>query len=1439
MREHGTAITRRGAYRETAWVPQTIPAYLISTTVASDLLVGSGYTLDELSLRFTPTPLSTTVRMAVSVTEQENVTARNVLGLLPGSDPDRRDEVVIIGAHYDHLGPEPDGAVINGANDNASGVSAMLEIARLWHTQGYRPARSVLFAAWDGEELGLLGSAYYVQHPTRPLTRTVAVINLDMVGAGETLRIDGPDESPLVAQLQAAAATYGISATHMHVGRSDHVSFLDAGIPAAMLIYWPDVYYHTVNDEFPVVAAQPEKLRAAGVLAAHTLAALANTTPELEATLTRLQASILAGDRDAFLALLDPHDPDLRVAQAAWFDHLWSRPLVQATMEPKQVRVQSEEALVTLKVAYRWADAQRATTAVTYDVRFVRRDGYWFLAGQQPEEEATDGELTVARMADVPLSARQLLTATARTYATLSAAVGVTPTGPLRVVYYPDAPTLRAQVRPAATDATLWLIPSPQRIEIAWGHPITPALTHLLLDRLGLSAGQGRWLREGLTAHLQQAPGGGGYENEPGNELERKYLPVLETTDLITPLLTGSPELTGEQWSGDTGAVLRAYAWSAVDYLLDRYGLAGLRALCTAWGASGDPARAFPDAFGLSLQQFETDWRTDRIAALRADDRAIQALLTAQADAALSGDTAAYLATINPQNALLSVEARRRMAAFAHTPPQAYTLTGHIVHWNPVSGTAIVEMTTEATFPNPDPAQANAAGRTYRAQSDVRFVRRGDGWRYDGIAWEERAGEHVVLLHAPHRDPVEVEWILDQAESVYRQVVADLGVTLSRPPVIALYEDAAQLRADIAPAPEGTLTAWTAPGEAVKVLYDSDERALRQAIAQGLTRHVLFAYGGGQGIRADWLHLGLADFEAGQVIPLGSHWMAGRYIPILEDALRRHKDFPLYDLPTLANPDLHLQGDSEAVALLRAQSWSLVAAIAEPRGLPGLRSFLTHLAAGEDVAGALRSALNVDPDTFQESWRAQYYNASAPPDLVAMARRFDADRAWADIAVLAGPECAGREAGTPGGERAATFIAARFADLGLVPILPTEGMPPTLTLTTTSEMTATWTYWQRFPISHTQLLTVPTFALVDEDGTLQHTFGYLDEFIERAGQGTAMGELVYVRQNAPLEELRFGGAIVFQNDVRFSPAYVQKLQERGAGGVIIATDKSADELLSERLAALRSGNGGEEDPTLTIPVFEIGDVARTQLLEELGVSARDLSFAPPTWPLGRYATLRLTRSPVTRTTTANLLALWPGSDPDLADEVLLVGAHYDHAGHLPNQLYFPGANQNASGVAALLEVARVWREAGFRPARSVLFVAWGAEEKGSAGAAHYLSHPAIPLTRTVGVIALDAIAGGRGYSLMFHGTKEHDLPLIQRTAVSAAELDRRAWREGNTGEGWHEAFNAAGVPTLKLIWDDAEMDFYSLDDTAAHLDRDRLANSGEVLTLALAWLAGR
>ncbi|HEV7844014.1 MAG TPA: M20/M25/M40 family metallo-hydrolase, partial [Pyrinomonadaceae bacterium] len=119
--------------------------------------------------------------------ERRNAPASNVVGILEGTDPKLKNEAIVIGAHYDHLGrggegslAQREGEVHHGADDNASGVAGMLELARLFST--FRPQRTIVFIAFSGEEEGLLGSNYYVNHPVVPLAQTVAMINMDMIG---------------------------------------------------------------------------------------------------------------------------------------------------------------------------------------------------------------------------------------------------------------------------------------------------------------------------------------------------------------------------------------------------------------------------------------------------------------------------------------------------------------------------------------------------------------------------------------------------------------------------------------------------------------------------------------------------------------------------------------------------------------------------------------------------------------------------------------------------------------------------------------------------------------------------------------------------------------------------------------------------------------------------------------------------------------------------------------------------------------------------------------------------------------------------------------------------------------------------------------------------------------------------------------------------------
>jgi hypothetical protein len=161
---------------------------IVSSRLANEIVRSTGTTIDELretayaDSLFKPVdlkPSSVTIELRVI---REIKTAENVVGLIEGSDPRVKNEAVVFTAHYDHLGVGGDGSIYHGADDDGSGTSVLLELAEAFSMNPTKPKRSVLFLAVSGEEKGLLGSAYYVQNPLIPLEKTVANINMDMVG---------------------------------------------------------------------------------------------------------------------------------------------------------------------------------------------------------------------------------------------------------------------------------------------------------------------------------------------------------------------------------------------------------------------------------------------------------------------------------------------------------------------------------------------------------------------------------------------------------------------------------------------------------------------------------------------------------------------------------------------------------------------------------------------------------------------------------------------------------------------------------------------------------------------------------------------------------------------------------------------------------------------------------------------------------------------------------------------------------------------------------------------------------------------------------------------------------------------------------------------------------------------------------------------------------
>lgn len=162
--------------------------FLITPVLAEEVLKSKGISLKQLRKEaqynkdFRPVFIDSVVITIHTSVLHETKKTENIIGMLPGSDPDLKSQAVVFSAHYDHLGRDIDGSIYYGADDNASGTAAVLEVAEAFSLNPVKPKRSLIFLMTTGEEKGLLGSSYYSHRPIISLDRHIADINLDMIG---------------------------------------------------------------------------------------------------------------------------------------------------------------------------------------------------------------------------------------------------------------------------------------------------------------------------------------------------------------------------------------------------------------------------------------------------------------------------------------------------------------------------------------------------------------------------------------------------------------------------------------------------------------------------------------------------------------------------------------------------------------------------------------------------------------------------------------------------------------------------------------------------------------------------------------------------------------------------------------------------------------------------------------------------------------------------------------------------------------------------------------------------------------------------------------------------------------------------------------------------------------------------------------------------------
>ena len=252
-----------------------IPVIHISRTLADKLLAGRlGSFQTKINESKSPYSIEIDTKLKANISlEKEKVSVPNVLGILEGSDDKLKNEYIILGAHFDHLGFGGSGSgslsmnsveVHNGADDNASGTAGVLEIAAKLSSQPEKLKRSVIFMAYNAEEEGLLGSKYFVDNPTIDLEKITAMINMDMIGrmSDKKVTIGGTGTSPSFKLILDELEPYydiNIRRSSEGYGPSDHASFYVNDIPVLFFFTGTHTDYHKPSDDWEHINAEGEK----------------------------------------------------------------------------------------------------------------------------------------------------------------------------------------------------------------------------------------------------------------------------------------------------------------------------------------------------------------------------------------------------------------------------------------------------------------------------------------------------------------------------------------------------------------------------------------------------------------------------------------------------------------------------------------------------------------------------------------------------------------------------------------------------------------------------------------------------------------------------------------------------------------------------------------------------------------------------------------------------------------------------------------------------------------------------------------------------------------------------------------------------------------------------------------------------------------------------
>jgi hypothetical protein len=418
----------------------------------------------------------------------------------------------------------------------------------------------------------------------------------------------------------------------------------------------------------------------------------------------------------------------------------------------------------------------------------------------------------------------------------------------------------------------------------------------------------------------------------------------------------------------------------------------------------------------------------------------------------------------------------------------------------------------------------------------------------------------------------------------------------------------------------------------------------------------------------------------------------------------------------------------------------------------------------------------------------------------------------------------GRQSGTAGGHATAAYIARHLPEATLQPF-------PITTVQIDARVRAEIRVDRRVVALEKGQDFLPIINLAPT-GQISAPVVFTGYGIAAPGQGldeyqglSAAGKVVLFLRGQPKG---FAGRVTHADKVRTAHA-------KGAVAYLTVTGPILSPYEERRGMTSRPVALYEGPAPATLPGLWITPAAADAILRPLGRSVRsfqeemDRHLAARSADTGTELLMEIVARRLDAT-ASNILARWPGSDPTLREETIILGAHHDHFG-IQAGLVFPGADDNASGSAVLLEIARVFTTTGARPKRSLLFLSFAGEEQGLLGSRFYVAHPRHPLSAAKAMINVDHAGVGNGHIMV--GLSKLEKAAAQAAAEKVAAGDKLELY-GLFPGGDHVPFAEAGLPTAAIVTAGSHPDFHQPTDTPEKIKPELLALITRY-TLALVW----